>query len=370
MPDMDIYMPVPAVPVGVDASGRTQYDRVIRADDFADGFLGALVSTGVIATPGDALQLMADTGMQIILRPGNCVVGNRLGCNKTAKVIPLAPADGELNRIDAVFCRYNRAGRKMEYVVKQSTPATTPAVPELQNDADYKEIMVGYITIPKGATAVTQANIADTRPDSSVCGWVTGLVQQMDTSTLYNQLVAWAEEYKAGMEQEFGAWFESMKGQLSEDAAGNLQNQINAHAHTGEDGTVKVDADTVDGMHAGEFARRTLQWYDLPIREGFTGLAKYAKDDMGFVHLYGQIYKPPGNLVPVDTIVADLPVGYYREGRMAVPVTSNFSSGGNPIFDPDVLVIINGAIWVPAHNNASLGTLSAPVFDTQFYVGV
>lgn len=276
MPDMDIYMPVPAVPVGVDASGRTQYDRVIRADDFADGFLGALVSTGIIATPGDALQLMADTGMQIILRPGNCVVGNRLGRNKTAKVIPLAPADGELNRIDAVFCRYNRAGRKMEYVVKQSTPATTPAVPELQNDADYKEIMVGYITIPKGATAVTQANITDTRPDSSVCGWVTGLVQQMDTSTLYNQLVAWAEEYKAGMEQEFGAWFESMKGQLSEDAAGNLQNQINAHAHTGEDGTVKVDAGNISNLA------------DYIVEQGVSGIWTYRKWASGIIECWGQ----------------------------------------------------------------------------------
>ena len=276
MPDMDIYMPVPAVPIGVDASGRTQYDRVIRADDFADGFLGALVSSGVIAIPGDALQLMADTGMQITLRPGNCVVGNRLGRNKTEKTITLDPADGELNRIDAVFCRYDRAGRKVEYVVKQSTPATNPVIPEIQNDADYKEIMVGYVTISKGATAVTQANITDTRMDSRVCGWVTGLIQQMDTSTLYNQLLAWSEEYKAGMEQDFSTWFETMKGQLSEDAAGNLQNQINSHAHTGADGTVKVDAASIEGMA------------DQVAEQGTSGIWTYRKWASGIIECWGQ----------------------------------------------------------------------------------
>ncbi|MBC8531815.1 hypothetical protein [Gehongia tenuis] len=167
--------------------------------------------------------------------------------------------------------------------------------------------------------------------------------------------------------QEFDALFGM------QESMDDLNTRFASHAHTGEDGTVRVnamDADTVDGMHAEAFARRNLQWFDLPVRDGFIGPAKYAKDDMGFVHLYGQIYKAPGVVVPLGSIVADLPVGYYRPGRLAVPVTSNYSSGGNPIFDPDVLVIIDGAIWVPVHNNANSNTSSAPVFDAQFYVGV
>lgn len=36
-------------------------------------------------------------------------------------------------------------------------------------------------------------------------------------------------KFESAQEQDFDTWFESMKGQLSEDAAGNLQTQLDAH---------------------------------------------------------------------------------------------------------------------------------------------
>ena len=43
-----------------------------------------------------------------------------------------------------------------------------------------------------------------------------------------SQLTAWQEEYSTEQQAAFTAWFNEMKDQLSEDAAGNLQNQITA----------------------------------------------------------------------------------------------------------------------------------------------
>jgi hypothetical protein len=79
------------------------------------------------------------------------------------------------------------------------------------------EIVLAQILVSAGSTEVTARSITDTRPDSTVCGWVTGTVD----SVAVDQLTAQAQA-------QFAEWFEHMKGQLSEDAAGNLQLQIDA----------------------------------------------------------------------------------------------------------------------------------------------
>mgnify|MGYP000215917447 FL=1 len=73
-------------------------------------------------------------------------------------------------------------------------------------------------------TAITQANIEDARPDNNVCGWVTSIVQQVDTSKLflqwqtayeefYKQMQSWQNEQETGFsgwqneqETEFSDW--------------------------------------------------------------------------------------------------------------------------------------------------------------------
>ena len=83
---------------------------------------------------------------------------------------------------------------------------------------DAFQLIIAIIKIPANATTygITTADIYDVRAEE-YCGWVTGLVDQIDTSTIVEQ-----------MQASFDAWFQQMKDQLSSDAAGNLQNQIDA----------------------------------------------------------------------------------------------------------------------------------------------
>ena len=62
---------------------------------------------------------------------------------------------------------------------------------------------------------------------------VTGIIEQVDTTTLINQYVSWYEELTKqaeidlkARETSFDDWFNSMKDKLSEDVAGKLQLQI------------------------------------------------------------------------------------------------------------------------------------------------
>ena len=63
--------------------------------------------------------------------------------------------------------------------------------------------------------------ITDTRPNTDVCGWVTGLIDQLDTSTLFQQyqaayeaqlavMAAWQET----MREQFESWLETLTDQL------------------------------------------------------------------------------------------------------------------------------------------------------------
>jgi hypothetical protein len=91
------------------------------------------------------------------------------------------------------------------------------------------------IYVSAGATAITAANITDKRADTSVCGYVTGLVDQIDTTDMWAQLQA-----------DFETWFEGIRGQLDGDTAGNLQNQINTITGNVSKNTSNISTNTAN----------------------------------------------------------------------------------------------------------------------------
>jgi hypothetical protein len=80
-------------------------------------------------------------------------------------------------------------------------------------------LYIAAVLVNKGATHPT--SITDLRP-SSYCGWVTGLIKQVDTSDLFDQwLLAYELQFsqfdmfmKAKM-QEFEAWYAKLTGELT-----------------------------------------------------------------------------------------------------------------------------------------------------------
>ena len=214
---------------GVDENGMPVFDRAETSDLFRLLFAN-LVSSGVLATPGDCFKVNADTGLTVRIRPGFAMINGAFAYDAEESTVTLATANANLPRIDRVVLRCNYLNRLCEIITKTGTPASTPAAPELLQPAsgDYYELCLATIRVEAGATSVTQSAITDTRGDSSVCGFITQLIDHLDTSEFMSQLTAWQEEYSAEQQAAFTAWFNEMKDQLSEDAAGNLQNQITA----------------------------------------------------------------------------------------------------------------------------------------------
>ena len=230
---------------GVDENGMPVFDRAETSDLFRLLF-SKLVSSGVLASPADCFQVLADTGLTVRIRPGFAMINGAFAYDSTESTITLAAADANFPRLDRVVLRCNYLNRLCEIITKTGTPASTPTAPELlqPTSGDYYELGLATIRVEAAATSVTQSSIVDTRADSSACGYITQLIDHLDTSEFMSQLTAWQEEYAESQQTAFSNWFDQIKDQLSDDAAGNLQLQIDAHTRA-----INSQGDTINTIN-------------------------------------------------------------------------------------------------------------------------
>lgn len=191
-----------------------QYDRTYDAEDFARYF-ASFIGNGIFANPTTNLQIRADNAMRVVVSAGKAWINGYFYENTEELTLSLDNADGVLNRIDRVVLRLDLVKREIKCYIKKGSVASNPDVEPLQRDSDVYELALADILVKKGATKLTQAEITDIRTDSNLCGVVSGLVNQIDTTDLFSQF-----------QTAFELWFDEIKGQLSEDQAGNLQLQI------------------------------------------------------------------------------------------------------------------------------------------------
>lgn len=191
------------------------YDRVYTAEQMSKYFKG-IFTDGVLMNVGQMLAVTASSGMVVQVGTGRAFLDARWMESDTVIDLVVPDAHAILNRKDIIVARLDYSNRLIEIDVKTGTAASTPVTPAVQRDGVYFELELAEISVPAGTTAITQSLITDKRADQSVCGYVTGLITQIDTETFWTQL-----------QDAFGAWFEEMKDQLDEDAAGHLQLEIN-----------------------------------------------------------------------------------------------------------------------------------------------
>ena len=243
------------------------YDREYLAEDFARYF-ASFIGNGVFPNPSTNLQVLSNNDMTVSIDIGKAFINGYYYENTTKLVKTIDVADGVLNRIDLVVLRLDFTNREIKTYVKKGTFTSSPKAQSLQRDSDMYELALAEVYISAGATTITQGNITDLRLDNNSCGVVHGVVDQVDTTTIFNQYLAWYEEksaeFKANLDNKdseftndikakeeeykkaFEDWFNRMKDQLSTDAAGNLQIQIDKKTENKNGtGTMLSKTDTV-----------------------------------------------------------------------------------------------------------------------------
>lgn len=195
-------------------------DRRYNAEQIND-YLTGLVSGGVYEGVGGGLQVKSNTGMRVQVLSGKLADSNgRWLQNDSTLVLTLDAADLVLNRYDAIVVKLdsNQSQRTGTITIKKGTAASTPTKPTAERTQFIEEYILAYVYVGKGVTAITQAQIEDARVNTSICGFVTGLIKQVDTSqlflqyqTAYAQFLNELNEWKAEQKRAFTTWMNQQK---------------------------------------------------------------------------------------------------------------------------------------------------------------
>lgn len=244
---------------GFDEQGMPVFDRA-ESSDFLALFISRIISDGVLGQPGNCFQVLAGEGMTLRVQPGFAVIQGRFAVDWNISSVTVPEASASFKRIDRVVLRANYPARLCELVVKTGIPGASPVPPEIlrPESGDYYELCLATVEVGQNQSVITQANITDTRYDSSVCGVVTQVIDHLDTAVFFaqfdqlyreftgrsdaayeqftrdmltclNTLQASGDNKLLELSNQFWDWFNTVKGQVTGDMAVVLQTQLNEH---------------------------------------------------------------------------------------------------------------------------------------------
>ena len=161
------------------------------ADD-ASGYLSTRLS-GVYSAEED-FSVTAQGGLSVQVSAGQAWVrparfkGRSIIMEQPTTVV-LTAADPVRSRIDRIVLRYDAAAKKTSLQVLEGVPNSAgPAAPAITRTELIYDLCLAEIKRPAGSTAVTAADIYDTRADETVCGVMRDGVTGIPVATLIQKL--------------------------------------------------------------------------------------------------------------------------------------------------------------------------------------
>ncbi len=213
------------------------HDRVYDATQFGSIYDG-VINDGVFQNIGDLFVVTPNSGMNIFVGSGRAWFNGTWTYNDVRYPLTVTPSHQVYTRIDAVVLEVNQNSEVRANTIKMvdGPLSSTPTRPTLINNEFVHQYPLAYITVPKNASSIVASNIQNV-VGTSACPFVTGILEVNDIDHLYSQWDAsfheWETEkhtefetWELSTQSEFSTWFDSIKGQLDEDAAGHLQNEI------------------------------------------------------------------------------------------------------------------------------------------------
>ena len=277
------------------------HDRLYDAIQMSSIFDG-IIRDGIFSTIGDTMIVTApEDGMYVNVGSGRAWFNHTWTLNDTAYPIEAEQAEVVLDRIDAVILEVNSSAEVRANSIKflKGTPSSNPVKPTLTHNAEVNQYALAYVRIRAGQTTIFQSDI-ENAVGTDETPFITGVLQQVSIETLLKQweaefntyftnfqntsttefnnwlatkvseYTAWFAQMQTDMDSnfnEFDAWFQRMKDQLSEDAAGHLQAEIDALTEAAKKGSV-VTVTTTDPTLFGKNVTISKTGFD-PVTSSF-----------------------------------------------------------------------------------------------------
>lgn len=187
-------------------------DRTYNAEQMSRIFEG-LITDGVYESVGNKLAVQPNSGMTIQIATGRGWFGRHWVNNDSEHTLTIAESDVLLKRYVAVCIKVDDTDAVRDAVpyLKYGDFATTPVKPTMTRTETVKEYCLAYVYVGAGVTEITASVIEDTRGNEALCGWVTGLIEQLSSATLFDQFTA-----------IFTEWFSGLQDMINEDVETKL----------------------------------------------------------------------------------------------------------------------------------------------------
>lgn len=231
-------------------------DRLYTAEVFASYF-ASFIGNGVFPNPSSGLQVVATSGRTVNIQPGKAWINGYFLNNTANYSVELDVADGTLSRIDRIVVQWNSDSRLVGIEVLRGTPAGNPQPPNLTRNNNIFELALADVRITNGLVNITQSLITDTRPNTNLCGFVTGVVQQVDTTTLFNQYQEVTLNNIAADQARFDAFLADLENALDGNVATALNNRV-----TNVENQISQNNDALADLFLSRGARNGLATLD------------------------------------------------------------------------------------------------------------
>lgn len=159
--------------------------------------------------------MVADEGMQVVVRPGACLIEGATGYETEDRTM-VVQAAGATDRIDSVVLRLNDNidYRDIDLYVIKGNSSSEP--PELTRTGGVYEIGLANLYVSANSSTITTERITDTRLVTERCGYAMP-VQKFDTTALFTQLQGQVNEN-----------IELIQRAINQTEAAHLQEQIDS----------------------------------------------------------------------------------------------------------------------------------------------
>lgn len=173
-------------------------------------------------------------------------------CNKSAVELTIPLGDSYNPRIDRVVLEYSAANNESTLKIIQGTAAATPTAPAIIQTSTVYQLGLYTIYVARAATAVSAANVTDTRLDSTVCGLMQDSVTSIPTAELYAQFMAWFDDIREFLSAEDTAanslQLEGHAASYFLPATGTAANSLQLEGHAASYFASKSDLDNISKL--------------------------------------------------------------------------------------------------------------------------
>lgn len=125
----------------------------------------ALITNGVLSRVANEMEVFADsTGMLVKVKTGRCYVDGFAGDLAAQQSLDIAAADPTNPRLDRVVARLTTTSPATVAIrVTTGTPAGSPSLPALLDDATHTDIPLGQVLVDALAGTIAAGKITDQR---------------------------------------------------------------------------------------------------------------------------------------------------------------------------------------------------------------